>query len=475
MLGAQELFAWVEEPGTLTQFMDRPVGEEVASAYTKHARKLHSRLHMAGLSARGAVLALWCDGALAHVLAGMRASGRGELRDDSKAWERLVQLCCDRGRDWAERLLAAAGDGDLDAHPLLERLVAHHDLTEPQWFRLARLGRPDGVGVVPDPGDGELWYRHLLAALDALPPGERDGTCAVAVEALSSHDSWHPWQLGHWAVPLLARLGATAGQVLWWLREWPVRDEEAGSVEYRSEFLAAVRERGRDFAAEIVAAAEGDPLALRGGIDLLELLVVEHDLPLPRTREYWEQWLWSCGIPGVGRRWQEQFLAACAVKDVMAAFVEPEQSRARIEEAAAVVRAAQEMDDAALAVALLAVWERGDRVSSQRAVVWWVQALGLVDHLRAQRSRLIAALPLLESTARAFTVRLLLAEQLSDAELAEVAVTVLPQGPRALSRELLQALEQLDAAPEQLRETVEAVAQDAQLARRARALLESWG
>ncbi|RRD06343.1 hypothetical protein EII34_04320 [Arachnia propionica] len=476
-LGLQELVGWVEHSGTLSQFMHRPLGEEIVAAYRRHARRLHPRLHMAGLSARGAVLALRCDGALTHVLAGMRASGRNEFLAEPEAWESWVQLCSSRGAQWTERLVAAAGGGDLDAHPLLERLVTEHGLSEPGWFRLARLGHPDGVGVVPEAGDEVLWYRHLLEALDAMPQAERAETGAAVVEALTDHSTWHPWHLGDWAVPLLVRLGATEEQVLWRPREWPVSVTAGERERYHDEFLAAVVERGHGFAAEVVAVAEGDPLALRGALDLVELLVHHHDLPLPTRREYWKAWWRDSSTPKVGRRWQEQFLAACAVRDAMAPFAEPEERMREVEDAAVAVRTAGEVDDAALTGALIAVWERGDRVSSQRAVVQWVQALALADRLRVERARLIAVLPVLDGVAVTFVTELLLTLDLDEAELTEIALVVLPHGSRAVVRKVLGALEGIEAVSGELVETVAMVADgaDVRAAQQARVLIEIWG
>lgn len=476
--GVSELLEWVRAPETLSAFMAAPLEEEIRVAYHALARRVHPRLHMAGLSARGAVLALRCDGGLEHVLAGMREAGREELRSAPEAWEQLVQLCSERGTRWVERLIKAAGDGDLDAHPLLARLVADHGLPEPEWFRLARLGRPDGVGVVPEVGDEVLWYRHLMGALDSLPQSEREGTRAAVVESLTSHSAWHPWQLGDWAVPLLVRLGATAEQVSWRWREWPVPVLAGEPAPWHDEFLAAVRERGRGFAAEIVAAAVTDPLALRGAIYLLELLIVRHGLPLPTAREYWEAWWQNASTPRVGRRWQEQFLAACTIRDALAPFTTDSEERiAEVAEAAAGVRAAGEIDDVTLTGVLIAVWERGDRVSSQRAVVQWIQALGLVDRLRDEQARLIAALPVLEGAAGTFVVELLLAGRLTEAELTEIAVIVLPRGPKALARRVLDALGRLDSASGELLETVRLLAEDsdARIARKAQELRRAWG
>lgn len=471
------LIDWVKEPRSLSELMIRPLDDAVMEAYPARARRLHPRLHVMGLPARSAVLAVRCGGDPRHVLAGMRVTGAEQLQAEPGAWEQFVRLCSDRGTSWVKRLVAAAGSGDLDAHPLLARLVADHGLDEPQWFRLARLGRPHGVDAVGAPEDQEAWYRHLRQALQELAPEERAESARAAIASLTSHDGWRPWHLGRWAVVLLVRLGATAEQILWPLREWPVIDGAGSGPAFRNEFLAAVAARGPGLAGETVALAASDPLVLRGGVDLVELLIVHHDLPLPESHEFWERWLGERAIPAPGQRWQEQFLAACAVRDGLAPFADPEAHLERVAAGIAELRAVEEVDDAALTDALVAVWERGDRTSSQRSVVQWLLALGLVERLRAERSRLLAVLPMLEGAASTFVVELLLAGQPTDAELAELALIVLPRGPRALGRKVLQALERLDEAPQELRETVALLEHDthAPTARRARKLLESWG
>lgn len=477
-LGVVELVEWVKGPATLSKFMARSLDQEVAEACRRHARKLHPRLHMAGLSARGAVLALWCDTGVGHVLAGMRSSGRAEFQADPEAWEQLVRLCSEQGRAWLERLLAA-GEREHEAYPLLARLVADHGLAEPSWFKIARLGRPDGLGAGSDDQDQVLWYRHLLASLDALSQEEREKSIAAVVEVLTTHEARRPWWLGRWAVPLLIRIGATPEQVLWEVREYPLVDRSSRSPEYREAFLGAVAERGRDFAAEFVATAVLDEFTLQGGFDLVELLIVEHALPLPppERRDFWKGWFWRAATPQPGRRWQEQFLAACAVRDVMPPFASPKERIAEVADALRELRAVEEVDEAALTNALIAVWERDDRPSSQHAAAHWCQALGLQEHLRGERSRLLAVLPVVAAPARTFVVDQLLAAELSDAELAELAVVVLPWGGKALTASVLEALRRLGTAPRALRESVEEVAQaaDSRTADRALALLAGWG
>lgn len=472
----EALIDWVMQPRSLSDLMHCPMDDEVMRAYPAQARRLHPRLHVMGVPARSAVLALRCGGEVRHVLAGMRASGLEQLEAEPAAWEQFVRLCSDQGAPWVSRLIAAAGRGDLEAYPLLARLVADHGLDQPEWFRIARLGRPEGVGVVGGPEDQEPWYRHLLGALQGLGSQARTESTEALIASLASHDGWRPWYLGRWAVVLLVRLGATAEQVLWSLREWPVIDGTGSNPTFRGEFLAAVAERGQGFAAEVVALAASDPLVLRGGVDLVELLIVHCDLPLPETRAFWERWLWECAIPAPGRRWQEQFLAACAVRDILAPFADAEAHMERVATGIAELRAVEEVDDAVLTDALLTVWERGDRPSSQRSVVHWLRALGLADRLQAQRPRLMAVLPMLDGAAWTFVVELVLAGQLSDAELVGLAVIVLPRGPRTLGRKVLQALERLDEAPQELRETVAVLVDHAHAptARRARGLLESW-
>lgn len=472
----EALIDWVMQPRSLSELMRCPVEDDVMRTYPARARRLHPRLHVMGVPARSAVLALRCGGEVRHVLAGMRTSGLEQLEAEPGAWEEFVRLCSDQGTTWVRRLLAAAGMGDLESHPLLARLVADHGLDQPAWFRLARLGRPEGVGAVGGPEDQEPWYRHLLGALQELGSQARTESTEALIASLTSHDGWRPWNLGRWAVVLLIRLGATAEQVLWWLREWPVIDGNGSNPTFRGEFLAAVAERGQGFAAEVVALAASDPLVLRGGVDLAELLIVHCDLPLPESRAFWECWLGECAIPARGQRWQEHFLAACAVRDILAPFSDPEVHMERVATGIAELRAVNEVDDAALTDALLAVWERGDRISSQRSVVQWLGALGLMDRLWAERPRLLAVLPMLEGAAWTFVVELVLAGQFSDAELVELAAIVLPRGPRALARKVIRVLERLDEAPQELQESVALLEQDphAPTARRARGLMESW-
>ena len=112
---------------------------------------------------------------------------------------------------------------------------------------------------------------------------------------------------------LVALLDTTPAQVASMVTAWPVwnlwEDREVfGRV--REALLA----HDRRWAAQLVEAILREPDV---GVytRLAHPLIVAHDLPLPGQPAFWQLWAHELSLPQPNQRWEEHFLAACAVPD----------------------------------------------------------------------------------------------------------------------------------------------------------------
>lgn len=279
------------------------------------------------------------------------------------------------------------------------------------------------------------------------------------------------------AIELAVLLGATPTQFLkllgptdTWLL-WDLLDGEN-----RVPFVRAAVALGPGWAAELV---ERCPRRVDGYlVDLLLELVVAHDLPMPTTPSLWEAWVNDddLSLPRSGRRWVEQFLAACAAPDVFAQFqADKDRHRIRVAEGIAALREVEQVDDDALAAALTSIVERGDRPGAQRLALHWAGALGL--SLASDRDRIIAVLPLADGTVVKSVLPELLTPELPTAQLDALAVALLPRKEKGNRRAVLKALGRLDTPSEALRETLGLLTSDpdSTSAKLAAELLAGWG
>ncbi|RRD04312.1 hypothetical protein EII34_10795 [Arachnia propionica] len=211
---------------------------------------------------------------------------------------------------------------------------------------------------------------------------------------------------------------------------------------------------------------------------LLDELILAHDLPLPTHPGFWREWHFGDVTPRPGRRWQEHFIAACAVPNGLGwRDTDASGFLARLREHMAVLRAAEPVDDEALLRALIEVIARGDARGPQRTALIWAEGLGL-DQLFWERPDLwLPALPGADAAVVARVVERLPQLDLDDDQLTMLATEVLTRPQRTPKRAVVKALERVAAPSEQLLEVVAAAAHDvdATVASRAATLLERWG
>ena len=166
----------------------------------------------------------------------------------------------------------------------------------------------------------------LVAAIDALPPADREAASTALDRELPAlrhrleHETHRdqatdvdPWHRG---IVLVTLLDSTPSQVAsmvtaWWV--WKLWENEEVFGRVREALLA----RDRSWVQQLVDAILDRPDV---GIHtrLAHPLVVTHNLPLPTQPEYWQLWAHELAIPRSEQRWEEHFLAACAVPDVLA-------------------------------------------------------------------------------------------------------------------------------------------------------------
>ena len=325
----------------------------------------------------------------------------------------------------------------------------------------------------------------LVAAIDALSPADRKAASTALDRELPALRSrlereghrdhatdLDPWHRG---IVLVTLLDSTPSQVAsmvtaWWV--WKLWENEEVFGRVREALLA----RDPGWGQQLVDAILDKPDV---GIHtrLVHPLVVAHDLPLPTRPGYWQLWAHELAIPRSEQRWEEHFLAACAVPDVLAGTANGQADYAHhVARSAEILRKLEPTNDPALARALLRVFARGDRPGAQRMALLWLEALDLDKQIREERAPLLAAIPNADNTVVKFAIRQLLACDLTPDELTELALIVLNRRERASKRTLLRALTSLDAPPTELLEVVGSLATqpDATTARLAASLLEHW-
>ncbi|MDO5083071.1 MAG: DUF6493 family protein [Arachnia propionica] len=320
---------------------------------------------------------------------------------------------------------------------------------------------------------------EMIDAVAALSAEERAAAAAGAGRATARMDKEATDRDQRVAVIVLAvALGVTPSQFLKLISpsgSWLLYDVVNHRCN-RDPFLRAAVALGPGWAAELV---ERCPRRVTGYLaDLLLELVVAHDLPMPAQAAIWESWVNDddLSLPRPGRRWVEQFLAACQAPDAFVQFhTDKDWHRDQVAQGIAEVRAAEEVDDATLAEALTSVIERGDRPGAQRAALHWSEALGV--SLVTDPDRIIAALPLADGTVVKAVLPELLTPELPAAQLDALAVAVLPRKEKGNRRTVLKALERLESPSQELRETLAQLTgnPDVATARLATGLLERWG
>ena len=314
--------------------------------------------------------------------------------------------------------------------------------------------------------------RDLLGELERLSPEQR----ALAKKSLSVLRGKATFDFEYRYILLAAFLDTTPTQVAATLGEWSVkllvRDKPA-----RACVVERLTARGEDWVREFVAAALKKVSLAEHVPPLLDPLIDTFELPLPDAPRYWLGWMRTRSAPTHHCRWEKRFIAACAAPN---AFVVPHGDRTtyldQVVRRAQNLRAAEPTDDLALLRALLQVFDRGDRISGQRIAMLWLEGLGLIPLLPAERTLVIAALPNAGGAFAKLAIKQLLAADLSDADLTDLALAILPRSEKGLTRIVVKAAARLTAPSQDLLDTVQLIAtdQDTTNAALARDLLEHW-
>lgn len=211
---------------------------------------------------------------------------------------------------------------------------------------------------------------------------------------------------------------------------------------------------------------------------LLDELILAHGLPLPTHPGFWQEWHFGDVTPKPGRRWQEHFIAACAVPDGLGwRDADASGFLARLREGTAALRAAEPVDEEALLRALIEVIARGDARGPQQTALIWVEGLGLLPLLRERPDLWLPALPGADAAVIARVVEQLPQLDLDDDQLAALAAEVLARPQKPSKRAVVKALDRVEAPSAELLEAVAAAVHDADstVASRAAKLLERWG
>ena len=348
-------------------------------------------------------------------------------------------------------------------------------MTQPAWDQRrfgVLLTEPDDLG-------------GLVAAIDALSPAERAAASRALgrelpglrhrLEQAGLRHHAADTALWHRGVVLVALLDTTPAQVASMVTAWPVwnlwEDREVfGRV--REALLA----HDRRWAAQLVEAILREPDV---GVytRLAHPLIVAHDLPLPGQPAFWQLWAHELSLPQPNQRWEEHFLAACAVPDVLMGISSGQADYVRrISRAVDILRKLEPTNDQALTRALIQVFARGDRPGAQRMALLWLGALGLERYLWDEQAQLLAALPHADNAVVKFAVQQLLSSEPAPEQLTGLALVVLPRKEKGPRRAVLKALARLDAPPAALLEAVEALSDhtDSATADLARSLLRRW-
>ena len=211
---------------------------------------------------------------------------------------------------------------------------------------------------------------------------------------------------------------------------------------------------------------------------LLDELILAHDLPLPEHPGFWREWSFGDVIPSPGRRWQEHFIAACAVPNGLGwPDSDPSGFLASIREGAAELRASESVDDEALLRALIEVIARGDERGPQHMALIWAEGLG-IDRMFWERPDLwLPVLPGADVAVIARVVEQLPHLDLDDDQFSALAAEVLTRPQKPPKRAVVKVLDRVETPSTALLEVVAAAAHepDATVATLASRLLERWG
>ncbi len=211
---------------------------------------------------------------------------------------------------------------------------------------------------------------------------------------------------------------------------------------------------------------------------LLDELVISHDLPLPTHAGFWREWNLADVLPKPGRRWQDHFIALCAVPNGLGwPPADASGFLARVRESTAQLRAAEKVDDVALLRALIEVMARGDGPGPQRMALLWAEGLGIDTVLWEHPELWLAALPNADTTFISQVVAKLPQLTLDDQHLTAIVAEVLARPQKGPRRSILKELSRVTAPSAELLEVVEAAAHDldATVSSRANKLLQRWG
>lgn len=314
--------------------------------------------------------------------------------------------------------------------------------------------------------------KDLLGELERLSPEQR----ALAKESLPVLRGKATFNFEYRYILLAAFLDTTPAQVAATLGEWSVkmlvRDTPA-----RTCVVERLTARGEDWVREFVSATLKKLSLTEHVPPLLDPLIDTFELPLPDDPRYWLGWMRTRSAPTHHCRWEKRFIAACAAPN---AFVVPHGDKTtyldQVVRRARHLRAAEPTDDPALLRALLQIFDRGDRIGGQRVAMLWLEGLGLIPLLAAERTRVIAALPSAGGAFAKLAIKQLLAADLSDADLTDLALAILPRSEKILTRIVVKAATRLTAPSQDLLDTVQSIAadQDTTNAALARNLLDHW-
>ena len=314
--------------------------------------------------------------------------------------------------------------------------------------------------------------KDLLDGLERLSSEQR----TLAKKSLPVLRSRTAFGLQYRCIVLAAFLDATPEQVATTLSEWSVKLLVRDHLT-RSQVVERLTARGEEWVREFVAAALRKVSLTEHLPPLLDPLINTFELPLPTDSRYWLGWMRNHPAPAHHCRWEKRFIAACAAPN---AFVIPHGDRTTyvdtVVRCARNLRAAEPTDDPALLRALLQIFDRGDRIGGQRVAMLWLEGLGLIPLLPTERKRVIAALPNAGGAFAKLAIKQLLAADLSDADLTDLTLAILPRSEKGLKRTVAKAAIRLTAPSQNLLDTVQLIAsdQDTTSAALARNLLDHW-
>lgn len=304
----------------------------------------------------------------------------------------------------------------------------------------------------------------------------------------AQRDPHEQWKRSKAAVKLLfaaVALDTTARQVL------PLWRAGQNSVAFDRQLLRlwieAMLARGDEWVTTFVQLLLKGPRRELRGAHLLLVPLMEHiDIPVPEQAEYLRGWAIgnlydypesSQNLAHPKRKWEEHFIAACAIADALARET-IDQERLEKEYASALVeyRENNTLNDGALFSALLQVIARGEKVTAQRNALIWMGVLGVLDAVNTHRSEVIAALALAEPATLKKLTTLLLSKESSEEELYAIAGIVLAAKEKGIKTTMLRALNAASTPPQDIIDAVNAIAESSDVtnAQRAAALLDKW-